>query len=295
MKITDIKQVIQEGGWCCSYSFIDLVRTIERMKEGKGFSKPLEMQPDFQRANVWSEEQEIAYVETVLKGGATHARTIYLNCPDWKGGCSTKYKDFVCVDGLQRYTAIKKFGGLDILINNAGITGTPAPVHEMSEEMFRNVLDCNIMIAFHCSHYGIQEMIKQNKGGAIVNVSSVAGLTGFPGHSAYVTSKHGLNGLTRNMALDYARYGIRVNAVNPGTTDTPMYHEALEFLKNKRESAEKAGVKIEGGIVSGKVTSPQNRVARAEEVADVILFLSSPEASNVTGIFMPVDGGFTAF
>ena len=83
-------------------------------------------------------------------------------------------------------TAIKKFGGLDILINNAGITGTPAPVHEMSEEMFRNVLDCNIMIAFHCSHYGIQEMIKQNKGGAIVNVSSVAGLTGFPGHSAYV-------------------------------------------------------------------------------------------------------------
>ena len=192
-------------------------------------------------------------------------------------------------------TAIKKFGGLDILINNAGITGTPAPVHEMSEEMFRNVLDCNIMIAFHCSHYGIQEMIKQNKGGAIVNVSSVAGLTGFPGHSAYVTSKHGLNGLTRNMALDYARYGIRVNAVNPGTTDTPMYHEALEFLKNKRESAEKAGVKIEGGIVSGKVTSPQNRVARAEEVADVILFLASPEASNVTGIFMPVDGGFTAF
>ncbi|MDM0917393.1 SDR family oxidoreductase [Clostridium perfringens] len=158
-----------------------------------------------------------------------------------------------------------------------------------------NVLDCNIMIAFHCSHYGIQEMIKQNKGGAIVNVSSVAGLTGFPGHSAYVTSKHGLNGLTRNMVLDYARYGIRVNAVNPGTTDTPMYHEALEFLKNKRESAEKAGVKIEGGIVSGKVTSPQNRVARAEEVADVILFLSSPEASNVTGIFMPVDGGFTAF
>ncbi|MBU5900676.1 SDR family oxidoreductase, partial [Vibrio cholerae O1] len=64
---------------------------------------------------------------------------------------------------------------------------------------------------------------------------------------------------------------------------------------NKRESAEKAGVKIEGGIVSGKVTSPQNRVARAEEVADVILFLASPEASNVTGIFMPVDGGFTAF
>ncbi|MGG5460457.1 SDR family NAD(P)-dependent oxidoreductase [Clostridium sp. B9] len=192
-------------------------------------------------------------------------------------------------------TAINKFGRLDILINNAGITGTPAPVHEMSEEMFRNVLDCNIMTAFHCSHYGIKEMIKQNKGGAVVNVSSVAGLTGFPGHSAYVTSKHGLNGLTRNMALDYAKYGIRVNAVNPGTTDTPMYHEALEFLRKKREAAEKAGVKIEGGIVSGKVTSPQNRVAKAEEVSNAILFLASNEASNITGIFMPVDGGFTAF
>lgn len=192
-------------------------------------------------------------------------------------------------------TAINKFGSIDILINNAGITGTPAPVHEMTEEMFRNVIDCNIMTAFHCSHYGIQEMIKQNNGGAVVNVSSVAGLTGFPGHSAYVTSKHGLNGLTRNMALDYAKYGIRVNAVNPGTTDTPMYHEALDFLKKKREAAVKAGVKVEGGIVSGKVNSPQNRVAKAEEVADVILFLASPEASNVTGIFMPVDGGFTAF
>lgn len=192
-------------------------------------------------------------------------------------------------------TAIEKFGALDILINNAGITGTPAPVHEMSEEMFRNVLDCNIMIAFYCSHYGIREMIKQNRGGAIVNISSVAGLTGFPGHCAYVTSKHGLNGLTRNMALDYAKYGIRVNAVNPGTTETPMYYEALEFLKNKREAAKKAGVKDDEGIVSGKVDSPQKRVAKPEEVSNAILFLASEEASNITGIFMPVDGGFTAY
>lgn len=192
-------------------------------------------------------------------------------------------------------TAVTKFGGVDILINNAGVTGIPAPVHEMSEEMFRHVLDCNIMTAFHCSHYGIQAMINQNKGGAVVNISSVAGLTGFPGHSAYVTSKHGLNGLTRNMALDYAKYGIRVNAVNPGTTDTPMYHEALDFLMKKRAAAAAAGVKTEGGIVSGKTTSPQNRVATAEEVGNVALFLASEEASNVTGIFTPVDGGFTAY
>lgn len=192
-------------------------------------------------------------------------------------------------------TAIEKFGGLDILINNAGVTGTPAPVHEMSEEMFRYVLDCNVMSAFHCSHFGINEMIKLGKGGAVVNISSVAGLTGFPGHSAYVTSKHALNGLTRNMALDYAKNGIRVNAVNPGTTDTPMYHEALDFLKKKREMAAKTNTESTSGIVSGKTVSPQNRVASAEEVGDVALFLVSNEASNVTGIFMPVDGGFTAF
>lgn len=192
-------------------------------------------------------------------------------------------------------TAIKKFGGIDILINNAGITGTPAPVHQMTEEMFRRVFDCNVMSVFHMSHFAINEMINKNCGGAIVNVSSVAGLIGFPGHSAYVTSKHGLNGLTRNMALDYAKNGIRVNAVNPGTTDTPMYHEALEFLKNKREKAAKEGVKAESNIVSGKTVSPQNRVATAQEVANVCLFLASEEASNVTGIFMPVDGGFTAY
>ena len=191
--------------------------------------------------------------------------------------------------------AVSRFGKIDVLINNAGITGTPAPVHQMSEEMFRLVLDCNIMTAFHCSHFAIQQMIAQGNGGAVVNVSSVAGLVGFPGHSAYVTSKHGLNGLTRNMALDYAKYHIRVNAVNPGTTDTPMYHEALAYLKSKREQAAKQGAQESGGIVSGKTTSPQNRVASADEVSDVILFLASEEASNITGIFLPVDGGFTAY
>lgn len=191
-------------------------------------------------------------------------------------------------------TAIEKYNHIDILINNAGITGTPAPVHEMSEEMFRHVLDSNIMIAFYCSKLALPSMMEQ-KHGSIVNVSSVAGLTGFPGHSAYVTSKHGLNGLTRNMALDYADYGIRVNAVNPGTTQTPMYDEALEFLANKRRLAAENGVKPEDNIVQGKTVSPQKRVAAAEEVANGILFLASEEASNITGVYLPVDGGFTAF
>lgn len=191
--------------------------------------------------------------------------------------------------------AMNRFGTIDILVNNAGITGTPAPVHEMSEEMMRNVIDCNIMSAFFCSHYAIPNMINHGKGGAVVNVASVAGITGFPGNSAYVTSKHGLNGLTKNMALDYAKYGITVNSVNPATTDTPMYYEALEFLKKKRQEAAEKGESSQPSLVSGKIQGPQNRIAKPEEIADIILFLVSPEASNVTGCIMATDGGFTAY
>ena len=190
--------------------------------------------------------------------------------------------------------AVDTFGKIDILVNNAGITGTPAPVDQMPTSMFKKVIETNIFIAFYMSHYAIPVM-KNNGGGSVVNVASVAGLTGFPGHSAYVTSKHGLNGLTRNMALDFASDNIRVNSVNPGTTATPMYDEALEFLKNKREKAAQNGAKADESIVSGKITSPQKRVATADEVSDVILFLASDEASNMTGVFIPVDGGFTAF
>lgn len=190
--------------------------------------------------------------------------------------------------------AVDTFGTIDVLVNNAGITGTPAPVDQMPTSMFKEVIETNIFIAFYMSHYAIPVM-KKNGGGSVVNVASVAGLTGFPGHSAYVTSKHGLNGLTRNMALDYASDNIRVNSVNPGTTATPMYDEALEFLKNKRENAAQNGEASEDSIVSGKTTSPQKRVASADEVSDVILFLASDEASNMTGVFVPVDGGFTAF
>lgn len=185
-------------------------------------------------------------------------------------------------------TALNQYGQIDILINNAGITGTPAPVHLMSEEMFRHVLDSNIMIAFYCSKLVLPHMMEA-KIGSIVNVASVAGMTGFPGHSAYVTSKHGLNGLTRNMALDYAPYNIRVNSVNPGTTQTPMLDEAMAFLANKRQNNQ------ESSMMTGKTVSPQKRVASAEEVANVISFLASEKASNVTGAIVPVDGGFTAF
>lgn len=189
--------------------------------------------------------------------------------------------------------AIERYGYIDILINNAGIAGKPSAVHKMDAEMFRKVFECNVMTIFNCSHHAVNQMLKQETESAIINVSSVAGLVGFPGNCAYVTSKHAVNGLTKNMALDYATRGIRVNSVNPGIIKTPMQQEAMQFLNSigKQLSNENNG----NQSIQGKNLSPQKRVADPEEVADVILFLASDEASHVTGIMMPVDGGFTAY
>ncbi|MDD3428473.1 MAG: SDR family NAD(P)-dependent oxidoreductase [Oscillospiraceae bacterium] len=192
-------------------------------------------------------------------------------------------------------TAWNKYGRIDVLINNAGITGIPAPVHTMGTQMFMEVMACNVYSAFFCSHYALAHMIEQGGASCVVNVSSVAGLTGFPGHSAYVTSKHALSGLTKNMAMDYAKYGIRVNAVNPGTTDTPMYQEALAFLSTKKAAQAKETTPSDKPICPPKIVSAQARVAAATEVSDVILFLASDEASNMTGTTVPVDGGFVCF
>jgi hypothetical protein len=109
--IFEIPQLIQSGNWECDFALKELVDRITDMEnEVSGGLTPLQMNPDFQRGHVWIEEQQIAYIEALLKGGAKNARTIYLNCPYWMDSPQRySYKDFVCVDGLQRYTAIKKF------------------------------------------------------------------------------------------------------------------------------------------------------------------------------------------
>jgi len=110
MKFKDIPQYIETGSWECNYSFQSLVKTIEGWSTNTEDSDTLlEMNPDFQRGHVWTEQQQIAFVESVLKGGAKNARVIYLNNPNWMKYYDKPYKDFVCVDGLQRYTAIKRF------------------------------------------------------------------------------------------------------------------------------------------------------------------------------------------
>ncbi len=174
---------------------------------------------------------------------------------------------------------INTFGRLDFAFNNAGIEGTSAPTQDCSEENWDKTIDVNLKGIWLCMKYEIPEMLKNRKG-AIVNCSSVAGLVGFRGSPAYVASKHGVIGLTKTAALECAKLGIRVNAVCPGIIKTPMIDRATG---NKKE-AEQQFMAME----------PVGRFGLPEEIANAVLWLCSNEASFVTGIEMPVDGGFVA-
>lgn len=173
-------------------------------------------------------------------------------------------------------TAVSRFGRLDCAVNNAGIEGTPfVPVTDYSIDVWDQVIDINLKGVFLSMKYEVPHLLKQ-KDAAIVNVSSVAGLIGGPGGSAYHASKHGVIGLTKAVAMENAAQGLRVNAVCPGVIRTAM---AERFFRGKE------------AIVDS--LHPMNRTGTPEEAAAAILWLCSPEASFITGQAIPVDGGVT--
>lgn len=192
---------------------------------------------------------------------------------------------------------VKTYGRLDIAVNNAGVMGDPGNVHELTKKQMDYTLENNLYTVFFCAKYELQQFIAQGEGGAIVNNASIAGLTGLPGNPAYVASKHAVNGLTKNLALDYARYGIRVNSVNPAGTTTPMTEAAYAYVMKKREEAIAAGVDPAeaDGMAGEKTQSMLKRDAVAEEQAASILFLASDDASHMTGEIVATDGGWTSF
>lgn len=172
--------------------------------------------------------------------------------------------------------ALDSFGRLDCACNNAGIGGDQAPLADYTVEGWNRVIAVNLSSVFFCMKHEIPAMVRAG-GGSIVNMTSILGAVAFPAAPAYVAAKHGLVGLTRSAAIDYADRKVRVNAVGPGFIRTPL-------LSQLDEGTMKTIVGLH----------PLGRLGTAEEVATLVVWLSSEEASFVTGSYYPVDGGYLA-
>jgi hypothetical protein len=184
--------------------------------------------------------------------------------------------DAAAVEAMVQFT-VESFGGLDVAVNNAGIGGPLAPTGEYPLDGWLRVIDINLNGVFYGMRYEIPAMLARG-GGAIVNVASILGTVGTTNSPAYVTAKHGMVGLTKAAALEYATRNIRVNSVGPGYIETPLLTSVLDEATLR-------------GIAA---LHPVQRLGTSEETAALIVFLASDQASFITGSYHLVDGGYTA-
>jgi len=171
-------------------------------------------------------------------------------------------------------TAVDTYGGLDYAFNNAGIDGASEPTSEQPMDNWADVIDINLKGVFLSMRAEIPAMLESG-GGAIVNTASIAGVVGFPGLSPYVASKHGVNGLTKAAAVEFADDGVRVNSICPGVIKTPMVEESEAAATEQSIAA-----------------TPMGRLGEPEEIGDAAVWLCSDDASFVTGETMVIDGGY---
>jgi len=190
----------------------------------------------------------------------------------------TDVSDAAAVDALVAAT-VERFGRLDWAVNNAGIEGERGNTVDCSDANWSRTLAVNLTGAWYCLRAELRQM-RQQGGGAIVNMASIAGLVGFEGLPAYVASKHALVGLTKTAALEFAPHAIRVNAVCPGVIQTAMIDRLIG-----------GDPAMAAGFAAGE---PIGRLGRAEEIGEAVAWLCSDRASFITGAALPVDGGWVA-
>ena len=190
--------------------------------------------------------------------------------------------DVTCEDDVRTLVrdVVTRRGALNGAFNNAGIEGPTAKIVDLSFEDWERVIQINLTGVFTCMKCEIEQMVEQDDGGSIVSTASIAGLVGLAGAPAYNAAKHGVIGLTKTCALEYASKNIRVNAVCPGFIDTPMLDRVTSASALIRD-------RLIGAI-------PQRRVAQPEEIADVVAWLLSDRSSYMNGAALPVDGGWVA-
>jgi len=219
-------------------------------------------------------------------------------------------QDSVCEEMVR--LCVSEYGSLDAAINNAGVMDALHPdepidyvnqrdrvmarLHEAGDDYWHRVMEVNATGMFYAMRHELRQLMAQGTGGAIVNIASVAGIRGFGGTPPYVASKHAVQGLTKNAAIDYAPFGIRINSTGMGTTITPMFERAFEIIRQRIASGF-----VDTGISLAKIQSllqysdQENRGSTSAEQVAIMLFLLSPEASNITGATYNTDGGYTIY
>jgi NAD(P)-dependent dehydrogenase (short-subunit alcohol dehydrogenase family) len=219
-------------------------------------------------------------------------------------------QDAVCAEMVR--VAVNTYGGIDGAINNAGVMDALFPdepidyvnqkdrvmarIDEAGNDYWHRVMEVNVTGTFYSLRHELRQLMKQERGGSIVNVASVAGIRGFGGTPPYVASKHAVQGLTKNAAIDYAPFGIRVNSVGMATTLTPMFERAFEIINQRRATGFKdTGLGLYKSMSLLQFSDQKKNGSTSAEQVAIMLFLLSPEASNITGSTYNTDGGFTIF